>query len=368
MKKNLLLIIILNSFLILGFSSNIFAKKAAIVIDFDTEEVLFEINADTRNYPASLTKIMTLYIVFDYINKGKLTYDSQLSVSNIAASRSPSKLYLEAGSSIKVRDAINALIIKSANDVATVVSENISGSEKEFAKLMTSYAKNLGMNNTTFKNASGLPNRAQLTTARDIYKLSYALIKNFPEEYKLFSQTSFEWNGKTYKTHNKLMLKYDGADGIKTGYIKASGFQLAFSPVRDDKRVIGVYFGGDTGKQRNDRLKFYMDNAFKKLNIENIDVKKEKKINNTKKQTSINKDNYSIVVGTFKYRKSAEKQINLIKSKYPITTSSKESKIVFIEVSGKKLYESRFLNFSKKDAYQACRRLAKYGRDCFVRL
>ena len=159
---------------------------------------------------------MTLYIVFDYINKGKLNYEDEMLVSSTAASRSPSKLYLEEGSTIKVRDAINALIIKSANDVATVVSEKISGSEKEFAKLMTKYARDLGMKNTTFKNASGLPNRAQLTTARDISKLSYALIKNFPEEYKLFSQTSFEWNGKTYKTHNKLMLKYDGADGIKT--------------------------------------------------------------------------------------------------------------------------------------------------------
>ena len=242
MKKKLLLIIFLNSFLIFSFSSNLFAKKAAIVIDFDTEEVLFEVNADTRNYPASLTKIMTLYIVFDYIKKGKLSYDSQLSVSNIAASRSPSKLYLEPGSNIKVIDAINALIIKSANDVATVVSENISGSEKEFAKLMTSYAKNLGMNNTTFKNASGLPNRAQLTTARDIAKLSHALILNFPEEYKLFSKTKFTYKGKTYKTHNKLMLSYDGADGIKTGYIKASGFQLAFSAVRDDKRLICLLY------------------------------------------------------------------------------------------------------------------------------
>mgnify|MGYP006218429655 FL=1 len=193
MKKNLLLIIILNSFFILSFSSNIFAKKAAIVIDFDTEEVLFEVNADTRNYPASLTKIMTLYIVFDYIKKGNLSFDSQLSVSSVAASRSPSKLYLEEGSSIKVRDAVNALIIKSANDVATVVAENISGSEKEFAKLMTSYAKNLGMKNTTFKNASGLPNRAQLTTARDISKLCHKLITNFPNEYKLFSNTKFAY-------------------------------------------------------------------------------------------------------------------------------------------------------------------------------
>ena len=163
------------------------------------------------------------------------------------------------------------------------------------------------------------------------------------------------------------MLKYDGADGIKTGYIKASGFQLAFSAIRDNRRVIGIYFGGDTGKQRNDRLKFYMDSAFKKLNIKNTIINKVEN-KNIKNENSITKNKYSIVVGTFKYRKNAEKQIKLIKSKYPVTTNSKESKIVFIEVSGKKLYESRFTDFSKKDAYQACKRLAKYGRDCFVRL
>ena len=359
MKKNLLLIIILNSFLILGFSSNLFAKKAAIVIDFDTEEVLFEVNADTRNYPASLTKIMTLYIVFDYIKKGKLSYDSQLSVSNIAASRSPSKLYLEAGSSIKVRDAINALIIKSANDVATVVSENISGSEKEFAKLMT-----------TFKNASGLPNRAQLTTARDIAKLSHALISNFPEEYKLFSKTKFTYKGKTYKTHNKLMLSYDGADGIKTGYIKASGFQLAFSAVRDDKRLIGIIFGGDTGSQRNKSLKIIMDKEFAELNIKTKSSNKKivKKDETPNKKIEKKKNAYSIVVGTFKYRNNAEKQIKLIKSKYPVSTKDKISNVVLIKVSGKQLYESRFENFSKKEAYTACKRLKKYNRDCFVRL
>ena len=365
MKKKLLLVIILNSFLILSFSSNLFAKKAAIVIDFDTEEVLFEVNADTRNYPASLTKIMTLYIVFDYIKKGKLSFDSQLSVSSVAASRSPSKLYLEEGSSIKVRDAVNALIIKSANDVATVVAENIAGTEKEFAKLMTSYAKNLGMRSTTFKNASGLPNRAQLTTARDIAKLSHALISNFPNEYKLFSNTKFSYKGKTYKTHNKLMLSYEGADGIKTGYIKASGFQLAFSAVRDDKRLIGIIFGGDTGSQRNKSLKIIMDKEFAELNIKSNNNKKEI----VKKEIKVvKKNNYSIVVGTFKYRNSAEKQIKLIKSKYPVSTKDKNSNIVLIKVSGKQLYESRFENFSKKEAYTACKRLKKYNRDCFVRL
>jgi len=363
-QVNYLILIFL---IIITFSFESLAKKAAIVVDFDTKEVLFEKNADTKNYPASLTKIMTLYIVFDYVKKGKLNYEDQMLVSSTAASRSPSKLYLKQGSTIKVKDAVNALIIKSANDVATVVSEEISGSEREFAKLMTKYAKELGMNNTTFKNASGLPNKGQLTTARDIYKLSYALITTFPEEYKLFSKTSFRWKDKIYKTHNKLMLNYDGADGIKTGYIKASGFQLAFSAVRENKRVIGIYFGGNTGKQRNDRLKLYMDTAFKKLNIENTNAHKAENIKDNKKQSSVN-NKYSIVVGTFKYRKNAEKQIMLIKSKYPVTTKGKESKVVFIEDSGKKLYESRFTNFSKKDAYQACKRLAKYGRDCFVRL
>ena len=259
-----------------------------------------------------------------------------------------------------------ALIIKSANDVATVVAENISGTEKEFAKLMTRYARNLGMTNTTFKNASGLPNRAQLTTAKDIAILSHALISNFPEEYKLFSKQKFTYNGKTYKTHNKLMLSYEGADGIKTGYIRASGFQLAFSAVRNNKRLVGVIFGGDTGKQRDRSLKIIMDKEFAELGIKNI---KEKKSTIVKKETNKTKTNsYSIVVGTFKYRNSAEKQLKLIKSKYPKTTTNKKANIVLIKVSGKQLYESRFDNFSKKEAYTACKRLKKYNRDCFVRL
>ena len=178
-------------------TSSGFAKKAAIVIDFDTKEVLFEVNANTKNYPASLTKIMTLYILFDRLEKNQISNQTKFNVSKIAASRSPSKLYLEEGSTIKVEDAIMALIIKSANDVATVVAENISGTEREFAKLMTNYARDLGMTSTTFKNASGLPNRAQLTTARDISILSHALISNFPEKYELFNTQKFTYNGKT---------------------------------------------------------------------------------------------------------------------------------------------------------------------------
>ena len=332
--------------------------KAAIVIDYETNEVLISVNADTPNYPASLTKIMTLYIVFDYLKKNKLNWDTKMKVSSLAAGRSPSKLYLKQGSTISVRDAVMALIVKSANDVATVVSEHISGSEPEFAKLMTKYARKLGMKKTTFKNASGLPNRGQLTTVRDMSILSYSLIKNFPNEYDLFKTEKFVWKDKTYRTHNKLMKRYEGADGIKTGYISDAGFQLAFSAVRNDRRLIGIVFGGDSGTQRNNTVELLMNKGFSKININVASI--------TKKEINL-EGNYQIVVGTFKYKKNAEKHINLIKRKYPKTTSSKEGYVYLIKSGEKRLYESRFRYFSKKDANTACKRLKKYKRDCFIR-
>ena len=363
--KNLLIHIKLLIFIIFFLSSNsLLGKKAAIVIDYDSKEVLFEVNADTLNFPASLTKIMTLYITFDYLHKNKLSWQTPLKVSHTAASRSPSKLYLEEGSSISVEDAIMALIIKSANDVATVISEHIAGTEREFAKLMTKYAKQIGMNKTTFKNASGLPNRAQMTTARDMAKLSHAMILNFPDEYKLFSQEKFIWQGKTYKTHNHLMQSYEGGDGIKTGYITASGFQLAFSAVRQNKRLIGIYFGGNTGKQRDQRLTFLMNKSFNKLNIQ---TKKTTLTKQIIKVDNKNQNTYKIVVGTFKYKNNAEKHLKLIKKKYPKTTKNKISKISLIKSNGKHFYESRFQFFSKKNATKACNRLKKYKRDCFIR-
>jgi len=338
-------------------SNSVIAKRAAIIIDYDTQEVLFEVNADTLNYPASLAKIMTLFIVFDYLDKNKLSWNTNMKVSEIAASRSPSKLYLEKDSSINVRDAVMGLIVKSANDVATVIAEHIAGTERDFAKLMTKYAKQIGMNKTTFKNASGLPNRAQLTTARDMAKLSYSLIRNFPEEYKLFKKESFIWKDKTYKNHNKLMKSYEGADGIKTGYIKASGFQLAFSAVRKEKRLIGIYFGGDTGKQRDKSLTLLMNKEFGELNINTKEVE----------ENLPSSGNYKIVVGTFKYKKNAERQLKLIKHKYPKTTFNKDARTALIKSNGRQLYESRFQFFTKKDAKSACARLKKYKRDCFIR-
>ena len=357
MKIILRLFFIIFLFLSCFNSSSVLAKRAAIIIDYETKDVLFEINADTLNYPASLTKMMTIYILFDYIDKKKITWKTKMKVSKVAASRSPSKLYLEEGTSISVKDAIMALIVKSANDVATVVAEHISGNERDFAKLMTNYARKIGMNKTTFKNASGLPNRAQMTTARDMSTLSYSLIKNFPEKYKLFKEEKFVWKNKTYKSHNKLMKSYEGADGIKTGYIKASGFQLAFSAVRNNKRLVGIYFGGDTGKQRDKTLAFLMNKEFEELGVKETESKKNISV----------AGEYKIVVGTFKYKKNAEKHLKLIKNKYPKTMHNKEAIVAFIKTNGKQLYESRFQYFSKKNANIACKRLKKYKRDCFIR-
>ena len=226
-------------------------RYAAIVIEEKTGRVLFSRNADKKLYPASLTKIMTLYLLFEEVAQGRLSMKSKLKVSRVAASRSPSKLYLQPGSTINVEDAILALVTKSANDVATVVSEALSGTEREFAKRMTRKARSLGMINTTFKNASGLPNRAQKSTARDMARLGVAIRRDFPQFYHYFSRTSFSYKGRKFGNHNKLLRQFDGTDGIKTGYTNASGFNLVAATERNGVRLIGVVFGGRTGTSRN---------------------------------------------------------------------------------------------------------------------
>ena len=207
--QNYIKILIFIAFI--AYPTSLLAKRAAIIIDYDSKEVLFEINADTRNYPASLAKIMTLYIVFDYLHKNRLSWNSQMKVSKIASSRSPSKLYLEEGSYITVENAVLALVIKSANDVAAVVAEHISKTEKEFAKLMTAYARNIGMKNTTFKNASGLPNRAQMTTARDI-----ATAECTPQHLTLVSPDCYDQLG-TYAQMNPPIREITHQRGLWAG-------------------------------------------------------------------------------------------------------------------------------------------------------
>jgi D-alanyl-D-alanine carboxypeptidase len=246
-----------------------FAEKyASIVIDTGTDEVLHARHADEPRYPASLTKVMTLYMLFDAINAGEIAMDDKLTVSRFAAAQAPSSLRLKAGSKITVSDAIDALVTKSANDVAVVVAERIGGTEKRFAQLMTVKAKSLGLANTRFVNASGLPDKRQISTARDMSKLAEALIDNHGDSYHYFSQTRFKWGSKTYKSHNALLGKVAGVDGIKTGYTRASGFNLMTSAERDGNRIVAIMLGGNTAKARNTHVEALVEAAFTSLSNE----------------------------------------------------------------------------------------------------
>ena len=241
------------------------ARYASIVIDAETGEVLRSRNADIRRYPASLTKMMTLYLLFEAVDNGKLSLDSKLKVSKRAAGQSPSKLGLRAGSTIRVEDAIKALVVKSANDIAVVVAEALGGTEVEFARKMTRKAKALGMSRTDFRNASGLPNRKQRSTARDMARLAQALMRDFPHRYHYFDDERFRYRGREHRSPNRLLGRYRGMDGIKTGYIRASGFNLVASAERNGRRVIAVVFGGKTSRSRNAHMSNLLDLGFTRI-------------------------------------------------------------------------------------------------------
>lgn len=226
-------------------------RYAGIVIDSQTGEILYAENADSRRHPASLAKMMTLYIVFEEIEAGRLSRRDLLSVSQRAARQSPSKLGLKAGSSIRVDDAIKAIAVRSANDIAVVVAEAIEGSEEAFARRMTREARALGLSSTTFTNASGLPDPRMVTSARDMALLARAVQARFPSEARVFATQSFSYNGKRYESTNKLLGKINGLDGMKTGYTRASGYNLAASVRRRGRHLIIVVMGEKSGAARD---------------------------------------------------------------------------------------------------------------------
>ncbi|MCB1382185.1 MAG: D-alanyl-D-alanine carboxypeptidase [Notoacmeibacter sp.] len=229
-------------------------KYAAIVIDANSRQVLYAKSANETRYPASLTKMMTLYILFEGLSSGKLSKSTRIPVSAYAASRPPSKLGLKAGQTVTVETAIYALVTKSANDVASAVGEYLGGSESGFGRIMTAKARSLGMSRTTFRNPHGLPDAAQVTTARDMAKLGMALREHFPQYYDYFSTRSFTYGKRRMGNHNKLLGRVQGVDGIKTGYTRASGFNLVTSAVSGKKRIVAVVLGGRTGASRNAQM------------------------------------------------------------------------------------------------------------------
>lgn len=225
-------------------------KYAAIVVDANSGRTLYASAADQLRYPASLTKMMTLYMMFEALDSGRLSKSTPIPVSAYAASRPPTKMGIKAGGSIDAETAIRALVARSANDVAAAVGEYLGGTEAAFAADMTARARQLGMARTTFRNASGLPDPAQQTCARDMALLGMALRQRFPHHYDYFSTREFAYAGKMVRGHNKL-LETGGIDGIKTGYIRASGFNVATSVNRDGKRLVAVVMGGESADSRN---------------------------------------------------------------------------------------------------------------------
>jgi D-alanyl-D-alanine carboxypeptidase len=240
------------------------AGRAEYVIDARSGEVLHERNAHTRMHPASLTKMMTLYLVFEAIETGKLDLDQRVTVSRAAASMPPSKIGFKAGQKVRIRDLIRAAAVRSANDSAVVLAEAVAGSESRFADLMTRRARQLGMSDTTFKNASGLTAAGHLSTAHDMALLGLHLFQDFPEYYNLFGRTSTAAFGRTIWNTNKLLSTYRGADGIKTGYTRAAGFNLVSSAERDGVRVIAALFGGQSSAARNARVAQLLDLGFER--------------------------------------------------------------------------------------------------------
>ncbi|QND54102.1 D-alanyl-D-alanine carboxypeptidase [Phyllobacterium sp. 628] len=229
-------------------------KSASIVVDGSTGAVLYQASADLPRIPASLTKMMTLYLTFEALESGRLTKNSMIPVSAHAASQAPSKLGFKPGQSIDVDTAIKAIVVKSANDVAVALAEAIGGSEPQFAALMNAKARQLGMKGTNFNNASGLPDPMQMTTARDMALLGMSLRRHFPNQYYYFALHEFTFNGKLVEGHNRVLAKLNGADGIKTGYVRASGFNIVTSVNDNGRQLVAVVMGGETAKVRDQQV------------------------------------------------------------------------------------------------------------------
>ncbi|HEX5958588.1 MAG TPA: D-alanyl-D-alanine carboxypeptidase family protein [Hyphomicrobiaceae bacterium] len=240
------------------------SRHAVLMIDANTGRVLYQRSADAPRYPASLTKLMTLYLLFEALDDGRLSLDSKIRFSAHAVAAPPSNLDVEEGTEIELRDAIRALIVKSANDVAVAIGERIAGSEEHFAELMTRKAHELGMKSTQFRNASGLTEPDQRTTARDMTTLALRLMDRFPKRYPLFATRTFSWGGDTYRNHNGLLFSYRGVDGMKTGYTRASGFNVVASARRGRKHILIAYFGGKTARSRNAAVRTHLNAGFVK--------------------------------------------------------------------------------------------------------
>ena len=388
------------------------SKYASIVVDAKSGEVLYAKRADSPRYPASITKVMTLYLAFEALASGKIHLDDPVMFSPRAAAQSPTKLGVRAGDSITVSDAMQGMVTRSANDAAVAMAEKLGGTEQRFAALMTLRAQELGMANTHFSNASGLPDSRQLTTARDIAILSRAVMRDYPQYYRLFSTKNFEFRGQSIRNHNGLLYRMDGVDGLKTGFTNASGFNLAVSAVRDNRRLIAVVMGGPTtatrdkiaegllltgfdvmirrarGEQITVAQNFFEPQALtdpaepsmaqgdseaglkivmasstpssRTSKIQIVEPKSVPKLNGRGKAEAGGR--WTVQVGTFTNRSDAREQLSIIEKKYG--RHFDDARAVAEKDDGK--FRARFAGMTENEAKNACKVLKARKQPCLV--
>ena len=339
---------------------------SSIVIDALTGDIIYSNNANKTQYPASLTKLMTLYLTFNAIEKGEINMNTKLKVSFKASQQEASHLALRRGDTISVRDAIMALIVKSANDCAIVLAEAIGNDVKNFVKMMNETAKDLGMKNTTFQNPNGLHDKNQKTTARDMAVLASAVYHHFPEYYDLFSTKTFSYDGKSYKNHNHLLKHFEGADGMKTGYTRKSGFNIVTSAKWNNKRVIAVTMGHETSKKRDYKVADLMKSGLKKLNDEN-NYKIIAKLDIPTLKSNSSDRNWAIQIGAFSNYVKARNYALMVQNDIHLPYASKSS--INVEASpnnGAIVYRSQIKGFAKNEADKTCYSLKKINKSCIV--
>ena len=386
-------------------------KYAAYVMDARTGKVLHSSSANAPRYPASLTKMMTLYLMFEEMREGRMSAKTRIRMSRYAAARPPSKIPVRAGSSISANQAILALVTKSANNVATAVAEHISGTEAAFARRMTLKARQLGMRRTTFRNAHGLPNRAQRTTAADMAKLGHALRQHFPRRYKVFTTRSFAFKRRRYPNHNRLLGRVRGVDGIKTGYIRAAGYNLVTSAGANGRRIVAVVMGGRSGARRNAAMTRlvgkYLPRASRrgsgrivaawrtsapgkarsvvlaaapakpittptvpavKKEIASASVAAAEPASPEPKAAPFKRTGSWVVqVGASGTRSGAKSLIRDAQRKAAAHVRGRGTSIASVRGRrGKRLYRARFVGFSKYQARQACRQIKRRRMDCLA--
>lgn len=400
-----------------AYAAKVTEKDATFVVDANTGEVLHAHKARQMRYPASLTKMMTLYIIFERIENRRLTYNAMITASAEAARRPPSKLGLRPGDRITVRQAIKALVVKSANDVAAAVGEHIAGSEPAFARLMTRKARELGMTQTVFRNASGLPHSQQVTTARDMAQLALRLRDHFPNHYYQFKTRTFRYKGRTFKNHNALLGRYDGVDGIKTGYTRASGFNLVTSARHGGRSIVAVVMGGRTSRARNatmrDLLSQHMSSGSTIVTrapdvrvalhraptqVQGRDKPSDPNVAGStlsqqataqmgpprprlaRRQTKhgarppaadadISKpagSNAAIQVGAFTTSSEANRQLATVQAKAGSLLQGARPITVRAMLGQREIYRARFAGYGSRKAALTCQKLKQLGIDCFV--